>query len=168
MKTLMISPYSKPRPNGKPCAKNYPWWKELVALLDKEGVKTIQIGTKNEAPIGAHNFVVDLPLDTIKKDLLTCSGWVAVDNFLPHLGASIGKRGVVIFGPSDPKVFGHTSNINVLKDRKYLRPLQFATWHEEEMVEERFARPEEILKIILDYLAEKPECLSNDTLETGS
>ncbi|MFA6971365.1 MAG: glycosyltransferase family 9 protein [Gallionella sp.] len=168
MKTLMISPYSKKRPNGKPCAKNYPWWKELMALLAREGIKTVQIGIAGEEPIGAHTCVMDLPLETIKKDLQLCDGWVSVDNFLPHLGASLGKRGVVIFGPSDPIVFGHPSNINVLKDRKYLRPLQFATWHEEEMVEERFARPEEILKIILDYLAEKTECLSNDTLETGS
>ncbi len=170
MKTLLISPYSKCRPNGEPCAKNYPWWKELVALLKGHDVSCVQIGINGEPQIdGVDKYIKNLSVDEISKDLKLVDGWVAVDNFLPHLGAFVGKKGVAIFGPSDPIVFGHQSNINVLKDRKYLRPLQFATWHEEKMVEERFVRPEELLTIILDYLTkQETECPLNATSETGS
>jgi hypothetical protein len=36
----------------------------------------------------------------------------------------------VIWGISDPDIFGYDYNTNILKDRKYLRPDPFGTWKE--------------------------------------
>jgi hypothetical protein len=41
---------------------------------------------------------------------------------------TLGRPGVVIFGPSDPVIFGHEENVNLLKDRRFLRKQQFWLW----------------------------------------
>lgn len=64
---------------------------------------------------------------------------------LPHLAWSIGQPGVAIFGPSDPNIFGHVENINLLKDRRYLRERQFWLWSQYEPNPEAFVDPKVVI-----------------------
>ncbi len=149
MKNIIISPYSRPMRNGKVNPKNYPYWGELVSLLKGEGFFVIQIGRSGEKPIeGVNDIRLDLTLDSLRELVATADTWISVDNFFQHFCSLIHKPGYVIFGPSDPNIFGHKENVNILKDRKYLREKQFDIWEVIECNNDIFFKPEEIIKII--------------------
>ena len=73
--------------------------------------------------------------------------------FFQHLGWDEGKQGIVLWGPSDPLIFGHPENINLLKDRKYLVPNQFLIWEQQEYQSERFVKPNEVMEHLWHSLA---------------
>ena len=145
---ILISPYSKGMRNGAENPKNYPYWSEVIKLL--EGVQIIQIGVTGEKSFTGTESVFDKSLAEVTELVRNCKTWAAVDNFLPHLAHLIGKRGVAIFGKSDPMIFGHPGNINLLKDRKYLRPLQFDIWERETFDAAAFVGPEIVVKSIME------------------
>ena len=60
----------------------------------------------------------------------------------------VNNAGIVIFSKSDPKVFGYEQNINLLKDKKYLRSKQFDIWEAEEFDKDSFVTPDVILEHI--------------------
>ncbi len=118
--------------------KSYPFWEELILLLKDHEVKEIK-GILTEKEI---------------IDLVNWSDvWIATDSFLQHLCAYHKlKKGIVIWGKSDPLLFGYTHNINLLKDRKYLRKMQFrdwvSVWNDVEWNKDTFVSPETILDAI--------------------
>lgn len=73
---------------------------------------------------------------------------ITIDSFLQHLAWYYGKQAIVLWGQSDPNIFGHKENINLLKDTKYLRDRQFWLWSQTPVIPEAFVEPEEILKYI--------------------
>ena len=115
--------------DGSINAKSYNQWPALINMLDAEGIETIQIGRTGEAKLNTTHQMWDLPLREIKRLLFTTDTFVTVDSFLQHLAHSEGKTGIVIWSQSDPNIFGYPDNINLLKDRRYLRPDQFGYWH---------------------------------------
>lgn len=158
---IIISPYSV-FPGH---AKSYPFWNELVSKIKTLGYKVIQIGLSGEVPIvGMDDYWWSLSLSMLEEKIKACRCWISVDNFLPHLVNSINvlATGIVIWGISDPEVFGYYYNTNILKDKKYLRPDQFGTWydikHDEKTGEDikiympqnkdAYERPEKIFKVI--------------------
>ena len=148
MLTAVISPWAKPLRNGEKNSKNYPWWPRLVKLLKEDGYHVIQIGLPGEKEIGADEIQSGLSIDMLKTLAVQADLVITVDNFYQHLCWSIGKKCYAIFGKSDPNIFGHSSNINILKDRKYLRKKQFDMWEAETYDETVFFSPKEILEII--------------------
>jgi ADP-heptose:LPS heptosyltransferase len=149
---VLISPFSSKRRNGKPNAKNYPWWPEVVKGLRAAGVRTVQIGVEGEEEIGADDRKVGLSFDQLRQLLDAVDGWVAVDNFFPHFAAYHGRGGVAIFAVSDPNLFGHTINTNLLKDRKFLRRDQYNNWQEIELNADAFIPPQEVVQKVLSRL----------------
>lgn len=146
---ILISPYSKRLRNGaEHNPKDYPYWPDVIKLLDME---VAQIGVTGEKKLCDVCFF-DLSLDAVAELVKECACWAAVDNFLPHLAHLVGKRGVAIFGKSDPLIFGHPENINLLKDRKYLRSLQFDIWERETFDPAAFVGPEEVAKSIREVI----------------
>ena len=143
---IVISPWSRPIPNGEN-AKNYNKWNELVVLLKKYGHKVIQIGKSGEKLIGADEVIFDKSLIEIKQLIKDCDIWISVDNFLQHLATDI-KRGIVIWSLSNPELFGDKRNYNLLKDKKYLRPDQFRWWFDVPYQPEAFVDPETILMVV--------------------
>jgi ADP-heptose:LPS heptosyltransferase len=142
---ILISPFSKKLRNGMPKhPKDYPYWKKLVKLL-KDNI--IQIGIEGEKKL-TKDFRKNLSLKEIEELVKECKYWISVDSFLPHLAKHIGKTGVVIWSVSDPEIFGYKENLNILKDRKYLRKNQFSIWEQESYNEDAFLKPEEIIKLI--------------------
>lgn len=129
---ILISPYSARLHNGLPSPKSYPYWKQLVALLNRDGWEVIQIGLKDEDRIpGVGQFIQNWPFDKLVDLARECDTWLSVDNFWPHFcNYHRLKPGVVIFGPSDPSIFGYYQNANVLRSREYLRPHQYGSWTE--------------------------------------
>lgn len=144
MKKILISPYSrklrkfKENEVDKINPKNYPYWKEVVSELKLQGYYVIQVGVFGENLIGANEVKFNLKLKDLKELLLQSDGWISVDNFFNHFATYYKKRGVVIFGKSDPNIFGYSQNINLLKDRKYLRKNQFDLWEQDDFKEEVF------------------------------
>ena len=141
---IIISPYSKALKSGKENPKNYPYWEEVLKGI-KEPV--IQIGVTCEKQI-CEDFRENLSFDELKALLKECRTWIGCDSFFQHLAWSEGKRGIVIFSRSDPKIFGHPENVNLLKSREFLTPYQFIWWEEQEYVKDAFIDPNEVIKAL--------------------
>src|SRR5690349_8577018 len=103
-KTILISRGVRPLRNGKTNAKTYPYFDELVSLLGDYEIKEIET----------------MPLEQLEPTIKSAETVICVDSFIQHFCWLIGKQAVVIWGKSDPLIFGHKENINILKDRKYL------------------------------------------------
>lgn len=141
---ILIAPYAKKLLNGMPHAKDYPYWKELLEKLPSD---VVQIGVAGEKRL-ARSFKKNLKLSEVADLVRECEYWISVDSFLPHLASHIGKRGVVLWSVSDPVIFGYPENINILKDRSYLRKKQFAVWEEESRNLDAFVAPDEVIRIL--------------------
>lgn len=141
---ILIAPYAKKLLNGMPHAKDYPYWKELLEKLPND---IVQIGIAGEKRL-TRNFKKGLSIPEITKLVIDCEYWISVDSFLPHLASHVGKRGVVLWSVSDPVIFGYPDNINILKDRSYLRKKQFAIWEDESRNEDAFVEPDEVIRIL--------------------
>ena len=95
-------------------AKSYPYWDELISLLKDDEVKEIK---------GI------MPIKEIVELVNWCDVWLSIDSFLPHLCAYYKlKTGIVIWGKSDPELFGYKHNNNILKSHENLRKDQFRWW----------------------------------------
>lgn len=152
MKTIVISPYSSKLHSGKRNAKDYAYFPELISLLKSQGYYVIQIGVTGEAKFdGVNEFKQNLSFPQLKElvskpEVLV----VSVDSFLPHMCHTVGVRCVVLWGKSDPNVFGYKENINILKDRTHLRnPFeQFVYWNEVEYDPTVFVEASEVVDYI--------------------
>jgi len=143
---IIIAPYAQKLRTGKLNPKNYPYWKELIAMIDEP---IIQVGVEGEEQL-VNDFRKNLSMNELCELLKECRTWISCDSFLQHLGWDQGKKGIVLWGPSDPLIFGHPENINLLKDRSYLVKNQFLWWEATEHQNERFVEPH----IVLEYLKE--------------
>lgn len=113
-------------------AKSYPYWEELYALLKVHKVKKLE---------GI------LPLNEVKDLVEWADVVITIDSFLPHLIEyhMINKKVIVLWGKSDPLLFGYKKNTNILKDRKYLKPQQYQWWRDEPINDDVFVLPKEII-----------------------
>jgi len=142
MSKILLAPYSNFFQNKKN-PKNYPYWQKVIDYLGSEH-EVLQLVCKKLGHPEFRNVtcLYDLNYKQISQKILETDTYMCVDTFLHHLGNRVKKKGVVVFSLSDPEIFGHKSNINILKDRNYLRKDQFNTWQEAEYVEEAFVDPE--------------------------
>ena len=141
---IIISPYAKKLHNGKVNPKNYPYWKELIKLIDKP---IIQVGVDGEEQL-VPDFRKNLSLDELGNLVDECKTWVSCDSFFQHFCWDRKKYGIVLWSVSDPNIFGHPENINLLLDRKHLAPNQFLWWDFTEYDATKFVLPEEVVKFI--------------------
>lgn len=146
--TVLISPWARNTTDGKKSPKNYPHWFEVVAALKKGGHDVVQLSCKGEMDVPGSMRMDDLSFEEISELTKDCKAWASVDNFFHHMAWTIGEPGVVIFGSSDPEIFGHPENINLLKDRRFLREWQFRLWSQETMRPEIFVGPEAVVSAV--------------------
>lgn len=125
----------------KPHPKNYPWWPELVSKIDEP---IIQVGIAGEEQL-VSDFRKNLPIVELRALIRQCRTWISVDSFFQHLAWDEGKKGIVLFAQSDPNIFGHPENVNLLTDRKYLREKQFWWWEQCSFNPDAFVKPEVVL-----------------------
>jgi ADP-heptose:LPS heptosyltransferase len=138
---IIISPYAKSLINGKRNPKNYPYWKKLIEMI-KEPI--VQVGIEGEEQL-VEDFRKNLPISELRKLIQECRTWISCDSFFQHLGWDEGKQGIVLWSVSDPLIFGHPENINLLKDRSNLAENQFLWWEFVEHKNDRFVKPKEVL-----------------------
>ena len=141
---IIISPYSKALRNNKPNPKNYPYWEEVLKGI-KEPV--VQIGVTGEKQL-CEDFRENLSFDELRSLLKECRTWIGCDSFFQHLAWREGKKGIVLFSRSDPLIFGHPENVNLLKNRSYLSKYQFIIWEEQEYNADAFVDPNEVIKAL--------------------
>jgi ADP-heptose:LPS heptosyltransferase len=141
---IIISPYSKALLSGKQNPKNYPYWKELIAMIDEP---IVQVGIEGEEQL-VPDFRKNLPIPALRELLWQCRTWVSCDSFFQHLAWDEGVPGIVLWGVSDPLIYGHPENINLLADRKHLAENQFLWWEFVDHQNERFVKPQ----IVLEHL----------------
>lgn len=139
---IIIAPYAQKLRNGKLNPKNYPYWEELIKLIDEP---IVQVGIKGEKQL-VDDFRMNLPISELRKLIQECRTWIGVDSFFQHLAWDENKKGIVLWGVSDPLIFGHPENINLLKDRSYLAANQFLWWELTEHNNERFVKPQEVME----------------------
>ena len=143
---IIISPYSKKLMNGRENPKNYPYWEELVYELQKT-MHVVQIGLEGERQL-VPDFRKGLSMPQLRQLIKECKTWIGIDSFFQHLAWSEGKPGIVLWSVSDPNIFGHPENINLLKDRKYLASNQFLWWDFTEHNPDAFVKPQEVLNFL--------------------
>jgi ADP-heptose:LPS heptosyltransferase len=144
---IIISPYAKGMRNGEPHPKNYPFWKELLPQITDE---VIQIGIEGEEQL-VPKFLKNQTLTQLGELVRQCRTWISVDSFFQHFCWDLGKRGIVLFGQSDPLIFGHPENVNLLKDRKNLREKQFWMWEQTTFNPNHFVKPDVVLKALKEF-----------------
>ena len=138
---IIIHPFSKALPSGKVNPKNFPYWQTLIAMVDEP---IVQIGVTGERQL-VDDFRCDLPIAKLRSLIQECRTWVGVDSFFQHLCWTENKPGVVLWSVSDPMIFGHPGNTNLLKDRRFLTPNQFLWWDATEFDIDSFLLPMEII-----------------------
>jgi ADP-heptose:LPS heptosyltransferase len=146
---ILIFPWAKTMRNGKKHPKNYPYWPELINMLTADGHTIIQVGGGGEEQL-VPDFRPGLPYGELIRLVHECDTWIGVDSFGQHLGWSVGRRGIAIFGQSDPNIFGHPENVNLLKDRANLRERQFWLWEQCEANDSVWVTPEEVVTALRD------------------
>jgi ADP-heptose:LPS heptosyltransferase len=139
---IIIHPYAKALVNGNKNPKNYSYWKELIALIDEP---IVQIGIDGEEQL-VPDFRMNMSIIELRQLIKECRTWIAVDSFFQHLAWSEGKAGIVLWSVSDPLIFGHPENINLLKNKDYLAQNQFLWWNLTEYNADAFVKPEEVIK----------------------
>jgi ADP-heptose:LPS heptosyltransferase len=102
---------------------------ELVTVLWECGWKVTQIGVGEEKKLIGCDYAFNLPLKELETLLKTTGYFLAVDNFLHHLAHNLRVPGTVLWGPSDPEIFGYKDQQNVQKSREFLRQDQFGFYH---------------------------------------
>ena len=147
-KTIIIAPWAKALRNGNENAKNYPFSSQLVSLLRHHGFHIIQIGSDGEKLIGADEVKFGLSLEELKLLINNSYAVITVDSFIQHYCWYIGKSAIVLWGKSDPLIFGHSENVNLLKDRKNLRSDAFRWWEDVVYDANVFVSPQIIFEVL--------------------
>lgn len=110
------------------------WWTELVKKLKRkyeDDLTIYQIGTKvkyEERIVADYDLphVVDLRdtinLRQISYMLTQLNTYVSCDTVTPHLSLNGRKKGIVIWGSSNPITHAHDHNINLLANRPCGKP----------------------------------------------
>ena len=141
---IIIHPFAKPLRNNKINPKNYPYWKQLISMINEP---IIQIGVEGEEQL-VYDFRKNLSIPELRKLIQECRIWIGVDSFFQHLAWDEEKSGIVLWSVSDPLIFGHPENTNLLQNRDNLSKNQFLWWEATEHNPSYFVKPE----IVKNYL----------------
>lgn len=156
---IVIAPYAAKLRSGKENPKNFPYWDRLVSLLKADGYEVVQIGASHETAIeGVDHFFANWPFPKLKDLIQGCDLWISVDSWLPHFAhCEKLKPGIVLFGQSDPHIWGYPENINILRGRDFLRRYQYDTWEAAEYNPLAFVYAENVMaEIRRRFPAPKP------------
>ena len=141
IRMIIISPYSKKLLSGKRNPKDYPYWDDLLKMISGP---VVQVGVEGEAQL-VEDFKKNLSILELKDLIKQCDTWISCDSFFQHLAWDQKKPGIVLWSVSDPLIYGHSENINLLKDRSCLAENQFLWWERYEHVNEKFVEPQLVI-----------------------
>ncbi len=152
---VVIACWAAKMPNGAHNAKNFPYWPQLVAMLNEAGHEVIQVAGGGEDKVdGVVMFLQGFPLNKLEEVLRECDTWISVDSWLPHFCATLRlPAGIVIWAQSNPKIWGYPHNVNLLKSPEFLRPYQYAPWFDVPYNEEAFVEPQVVMDALHGRMA---------------
>src|SRR6266436_5135950 len=98
MMKIIYAPFAARSPslNGQPSPKDYPWPKELAALLEKYH-EVIQVGGNGDEKV-CKDFRKNLSFHDLGKLILESGTGICVDSYLSHAYWYHNRRAVVLFG----------------------------------------------------------------------
>lgn len=148
---LIVAPYSSKLNSELTNPKDYPFWNEVISSPEiKNKFRISQVGCSGDRKLESiENFIFDKKFSDLCKIIEFCDIWISVDSYIPHIASYVKKKGIVIWSQSDPNIFGNKNNINLIKDRKYIRENQFEPWFSAKFIEEAFVSPEIVIDAIL-------------------
>lgn len=147
---ILLQLASRPLQGRDSNPKDYPYAQELCDTLRRLGHNLIQIGGSHEKKY-CEVFHENIKFAELQKLLEGADLFISIDSFLQHFAACYGKKGIVIFGISDPKYFGYPTNINLYKDKKYFRDNQFDIWEHSVNNNEAFVSPDKVIESLKQF-----------------
>jgi hypothetical protein len=148
---IIISPYSAKLPSGRENPKNYPFWNRVIEGLS--GFDLVQVGIAGEKKL-IDDCRFDLSMLDLKKLIKECDTWISCDSFFQHLAWYEKKIGFVLWSVSDPEIYGHPENINLLKSRDCLAQNQFLWWDSIKHDKNKFVDAENVIFALKSFLSE--------------
>ena len=150
---IAFAPFSKKRTDGKRNAKDFPYWEDVVSKLS-DRCDIIQFAYGSETPLVKPDSVLsNMPLHYIEHFVTNDADmFLCVDNYMQHLGHYVGKKGVVVYAQSDPRLFGYPENVNLYRDPMHFRKNQFLTWNQCDFSAEAFPSVAYVVGAVLDML----------------
>ncbi len=148
---ILFAPFAARSPslNGSPSPKDYPHAKKLAELLREHNL--VQVGGNGDEQL-TPDFRPNLSFEDLGKLIVESRTGISVDSFLQHAYWYFDRRAIVLFGISDPVIFGHPENMNLLVDRKFLREQQFDLYYTNQYRPEAFVRPDEVVKVLSEFI----------------
>lgn len=147
---ILLFPRAAKTTDGQPSPKDYSHFEVVVKRLSELGFEVHQALKAGEATVpGCKGWYENFSLKYLMPLIQGCETWISVDSFAQHFAWTIKEPGVAIFGQSDPLIFGHPENINLLKDRKFLRDRQFGLWSQTKAFPEMWVGPEAVVNAVL-------------------
>jgi len=109
-KIAVIAPSSAaPRKTMKPLI-----WQEVVETLTNRGIMVIQVGLKDEIYIkGTYSLLGLTTVRQLISVLKRCEIVIGVHNFIMHAAYLVGKPALIIWGPTDSKVYGYAGHNHI-------------------------------------------------------
>jgi ADP-heptose:LPS heptosyltransferase len=144
---IIIAPFAQKLRSGKTNPKNYAYWKELIPLISEE---VVQVGIDGEEQL-VSNFQKNLSISQLKELIGECRTWIGVDSMFQHLAWSCNKPGIVLWTVSNPNIFGHPENTNLLKSKDNLAKNQFLWWDSTEYDPDKSINPEIVLQFLVKF-----------------
>lgn len=147
--TILFAPFAaqSPQLNGSGSPKSYPFAKQLGEMLLSAGHNVIQVGGEKDEQV-VPDFRKNLSFEEVSQLIDSADTAICVDSYLQHHCWFMNKRAVVLWGISDPLIFGHSFHLNLLKDRSFLRRNQFDLYYSNEHNPEAFVTPTEVIKAL--------------------
>ena len=139
---ILLNAWSRPLRSGKQNPKDYPWWPQV---LEKITAPVIQVAVRGEQAL-VDDVRWDLNLTDLAQLVDKCDTWLGVDSFFQHFCWDLNKPGIVLWGPSNPNIFGHEQNINLTLGPSAWRANQFLTWEQETHDPQRFVSASVVLE----------------------
>ena len=94
---ILIAPYAKKLRTGKRNPKDYPYWSELLEMIDEP---VVQIGVDGEEVL-VEDFRKNLPIAELRSLVKQCKTWIGCDSFFQHLAWDEKKPGICLLYTSD-------------------------------------------------------------------
>ena len=145
---ILLSAWSRQLRSGLPNPKNYPWWPEVIQGIQSQ---VTQIAVTGDQQL-VHSCLWNQNLEELDQLLHECDLWLAVDSFFQHWAWHRNKKGIVVWGPSNPHIFGHGENINLTLGPHAWRDNQFLTWEQVSYNKNTFVEPAQVLQAVEQLL----------------
>lgn len=144
---ILFAPFAARAPSlkGQPSPKDYPYHRELVSLMGEYDI--VQVGGTGDEQI-VPDFRTNLSFKELGQLILQSQTGICADSFLQHYYWFLGRRAIALFGISDPLIFGHPENLNLLVDRRFLRTNQFDLYYLNDYKPEAFPPPEQVIEAL--------------------